>query len=221
MVAGERAGDVDGLVAVAAEERPVLDAEDEGRLLLADVAAREAAGTGGRVSAFGTCGRVLCRRAKTASWVDAWRPRPSGGGGRVLAAQPSPRLSASEAASWRRRRPRLGSTASPARRVEATSWRRRRRWRRRPGGGGGHDLAQPHPGSARGGRVLAAVEARPARLATVEAGSSATSRSVQESRRGFSVTENSFSRGVVGVGPSERGGRMSLEFDPSVSGPWM
>ena len=47
VVAGERAGDVDGLVAVAAEERPVLDAEDEGRLLLADVAAREAAGAGG------------------------------------------------------------------------------------------------------------------------------------------------------------------------------
>jgi hypothetical protein len=41
VVAGERPGDVDGLVAVAAEERPVLDAEDEGRPLLADVAARE------------------------------------------------------------------------------------------------------------------------------------------------------------------------------------
>lgn len=44
VVAGERAGDVDGLVAVAAEERPVLDAEDEGRPLLAHVAAREAGG---------------------------------------------------------------------------------------------------------------------------------------------------------------------------------
>ena len=142
MVAGERAGDVDGLVAVAAEERLVLDAEDEGRLLLADVAAREAAGTGGRVSAFGTCGRVLCRRAKTASWVDAWRPRPSGGGGRVLAAQPSPRLSASEAASWRRRPGGVGGRdlAQPRPRLGA--------WRRRPGGGGGG-----------GGGVLAAAEA--------------------------------------------------------------
>lgn len=44
VVPGERPGDVDGLVAVAAEERPVLDAEDEGRLLLAHVAARELAG---------------------------------------------------------------------------------------------------------------------------------------------------------------------------------
>ena len=44
VVPGERAWDVDGLVAVAAEERPVLDAEDEGRLLLADVAAREPGG---------------------------------------------------------------------------------------------------------------------------------------------------------------------------------
>jgi hypothetical protein len=34
VVAGERAGDVDGLVAVPAEERPVLHAKDEGRLLL-------------------------------------------------------------------------------------------------------------------------------------------------------------------------------------------
>jgi hypothetical protein len=34
VVAGERAGDVDGLVAVPAEERPVLHAEYEGRLLL-------------------------------------------------------------------------------------------------------------------------------------------------------------------------------------------
>jgi hypothetical protein len=34
VVAGERAGGVDGLVAVPAEERPVLHAEDEGRLLL-------------------------------------------------------------------------------------------------------------------------------------------------------------------------------------------
>jgi hypothetical protein len=41
VVAGERPGDVDGLVAVAAEERPVLHAEDEGRPLLADVATRE------------------------------------------------------------------------------------------------------------------------------------------------------------------------------------
>jgi hypothetical protein len=44
VVPRERAGDVDGLVAVAAEERPVLDAEDEGRLLLADVAARDVPG---------------------------------------------------------------------------------------------------------------------------------------------------------------------------------
>ena len=44
MVPGERARDVDGLVAVPAEERPVLHAEDERRFLLADVAARERGG---------------------------------------------------------------------------------------------------------------------------------------------------------------------------------
>ena len=47
VVPGERAWDVDGLVAVAAEERPILDAEDEGRLLLADVTEREAGRGGG------------------------------------------------------------------------------------------------------------------------------------------------------------------------------
>jgi hypothetical protein len=41
VVAGESAGDVDGLIAVVAEQRPVLHAEDEGRPLLTDVAARE------------------------------------------------------------------------------------------------------------------------------------------------------------------------------------
>jgi len=44
VVPGERARDVDGLVAVPAEERPVLHAEDERRFLLADVAAREPGG---------------------------------------------------------------------------------------------------------------------------------------------------------------------------------
>lgn len=47
VVAGERPRDVDGLVAVPAEERPVLHAEDERRLLLADVAAREGGGERG------------------------------------------------------------------------------------------------------------------------------------------------------------------------------
>uniref|UniRef100_A0A8R7TKE4 Uncharacterized protein n=1 Tax=Triticum urartu TaxID=4572 RepID=A0A8R7TKE4_TRIUA len=44
VVGGERALDVDGVVAVTAEERPVVHAEDEGRLVLAHVAAREAGG---------------------------------------------------------------------------------------------------------------------------------------------------------------------------------
>jgi len=44
VVPGERARDVDGLVAVPAEERPVLHAKDERRFLLADVAAREPGG---------------------------------------------------------------------------------------------------------------------------------------------------------------------------------
>ena len=76
VVGGERALEVDGVVAVAAEERPVLDAEDEGGLVLADVTARRLA-----LPAAPSSGRRWCLPVSLlAAWICTSE------GGRFLAA---------------------------------------------------------------------------------------------------------------------------------------
>jgi hypothetical protein len=124
VVPGERARDVDGLVAVPAEERPVLHAEDERRFLL-----RARAGRGGGL-VVSSCLPALCRVWRMRNALVMYVPgrRRSAGGWRR-----EPRAGGAGAcwrACWRRgSRRRSARTARPRRR-STPRWQPRPRTRR-------------------------------------------------------------------------------------------